>query len=82
MKRKFDIVNIEEFSGQKAQIYSVMYEGDDMTLLDHFFEDNERDHREDLEEMAAKLYVMGNDLGCRVTSLRPMKVLWQMVWWP
>lgn len=25
---KFDIVNIEEFSGQKAQIYSIMFEGD------------------------------------------------------
>lgn len=31
---KFDIINIEEFSGQKAQIYSIMYEGDDMTLMD------------------------------------------------
>lgn len=63
---KFDIVNIEEFSGQKAQIYSIMYEGDDMTLMDHFFEDNEKDHQEDLEEMASKLHVMGNDTGCRV----------------
>ena len=36
---KFDIINIEEFSGQKAQIYSIMYEGDDMTLMGHFFED-------------------------------------------
>ena len=58
---KFDIINIEEFSGQKAQIYSIMYEGDDMTLMDHFFEDNEKEHSEDLEEMASKLQVMGND---------------------
>ena len=49
---KFDIINIEEFSGQKAQIYSIMYEGDDMTLMDHYFEDNEKEHSEDLEEMA------------------------------
>lgn len=62
---KFDIINIEEFSGQKAQIYSIMYEGDDMTLMDHFFEDNENEHQEDLEEMASKLLVMGNDTGCR-----------------
>lgn len=62
---KFDIINIEEFSGQKAQIYSIMYEDDDMTLMDHFFEDNSEEHQEDLEEMAAKLRVMGNDFGCR-----------------
>lgn len=63
---KFDIINIDEFSGQKAQIYSIMYEGDDMTLMDHFFEDNGEEHQEDLEEMASKLHVMGNDTGCRV----------------
>ena len=62
---KFNIINIEEFSGQKAQIYSIMYEGDDMTLMDHFFEDNSEEHQEDLEEMASKLRVMGNDFGCR-----------------
>ena len=62
---KFEIINIEEFSGRKAQIYSVMYEGDDMTLMDHFFEDNGKDHQEELEEIASKLHVMGNDTGCR-----------------
>lgn len=49
MNMKFEIINIEEFSGRKAQIYSVMYEGDDMTLMDHFFEDNWKDHQEELE---------------------------------
>ena len=62
---KFDIVNIEEFSGEKAQIYSVMYEDDDLTLMDHFFEDNDKEHHAELEEMAEKLQVMGNDTGCR-----------------
>ena len=33
-KMKFTIENIEEFSGGMAQIYSVMFEGDDMTLID------------------------------------------------
>ena len=36
-----------------------------MTLMDHFFEDNEKEHQADLEEMASKLHVMGNDTGCR-----------------
>ena len=67
---KFDIVNIEEFSGEKAQIYSVMYEGDDMTLMDHFFEDNDNEHHSELEEMASKLQVMGNNTGCRANFFK------------
>lgn len=67
----FDIVNIEEFSGPKAQIYSIMYEGDDMTLMDHFFEDHIETHPDDLEEMALKLHVMGNDTGCRAHFFKP-----------
>lgn len=61
---KFDIVNIEEFSGGMAQIYSVMFEGDDMTLMDHFFDDNAQ-YDEELRWMATKLEAMGNDTGCR-----------------
>lgn len=62
---KFEIVNIEEFSGDMAQIYSVMFENDDMTLMDHFFEDNAQ-YKEELKEMANKLLSMGNDIGCRI----------------
>lgn len=62
---KFDIINIEEFSGQKAQIYSIMYEGDDQTLMDHFFEENMEEHEDDIREIAKKLKVMGNDTGCK-----------------
>ena len=62
---KFTIENIEEFSGGMAQIYSVMFEGDDMTLMDHFFEDNAQ-YTEELKEMANKLESMGNCTGCRI----------------
>lgn len=77
---KFDIVNIEEFSGGMAQIYSVMFEGDDMTLMDHFFEDNAQ-YSEELEEMAKKLESMGNDTGCRIQFLKRMKASQEMEWW-
>jgi hypothetical protein len=62
---KFEIVNIEEFSGGMAKIYSVMFEDDDMTLMDHFFEDNAQ-YSEEMKEMAKKLESMGNDTGCRI----------------
>lgn len=62
---KFELVNIDEFSGEMAQIYSVIFEGEDMTLMDHFFEDNAQ-YKEELTEMAKKLISMGNDTGCRI----------------
>jgi len=70
---KFDIISIEEFSGQKAQIYSIMFEGDDLTLMDHFFEENSEDHFDDLVEIASKLKVMGNDTGCRSHFFKPFE---------
>lgn len=62
---KFELVNIDEFSGDMAQIYSVIFEDDDMTLMDHFFEDNAQ-YEEELREMTKKLISMGNDTGCRI----------------
>lgn len=63
---KFEIVNIDEFSGEMAQIYSVMFEDDDMTLMDHFFEENAQQYKEEMKEMAKKLEAMGNSTGCRI----------------
>lgn len=62
---KFWIIEHEELSGPKAKIYSILLEGDDMTLAEHFFEDN-ADHEKELSEMATKLQTMGNNTGCRI----------------
>lgn len=67
---KFYILNIEEFSGHMAQIYSIMYDGDDQTLLDHFFEENAKEHEKELEEIAIRLKVMGQDTGCKLNFFR------------
>lgn len=71
---KFELVNIDEFSGEMAQIYSVIFEGDDMTLMDHFFEDNAQ-YKEELTEMAKKLISMGNAQAVEFSFLKKMKAL-------
>jgi hypothetical protein len=60
----FDIEEIKEFSGNAASIYSVIMEGEETTLLDQFFDEN-ADYEEDLNEIFNKLYVMGQETGCR-----------------
>jgi len=62
---KFELVDIDEFSGEMAKIYSVALEGDDMTLMDHFFEDNAQ-YADELKAMAEKLKAMGKSTGCRI----------------
>lgn len=44
----YEIVELEEFSGNKATIYSIVLEGDDVTLFDHFVEENIADFRNEL----------------------------------
>ena len=61
---KFDIVDLNEFSGRAAKIYSILPEKDALTLLDHFFDDN-KDYYLELKEIAAKLITMGKYTGCR-----------------
>lgn len=61
----FNIVDIEEFSGEMAKIYSIILEDDEETLLDKFFEEN-RGYEKELRNIAAKLDTMGHYTGCRI----------------
>lgn len=62
--KNFVITNMAELSGNAAQIYSVLQEGESQTLLSQFFEENAQ-YTEELEEIANKLYIMGHHTGCR-----------------
>lgn len=61
---KFEIKELEELSGEKAHIYSVVLEGDEETLLEQFFTENS-EHVEELQTMLSKIQTMANDTGCR-----------------
>ena len=60
----FDITAMSDFSGEMAHIYSVTLKGESQTLLEQFFDEN-IEHNEELNIIAQKLFVMGNDTGCR-----------------
>ena len=59
----FNIVDIEEFSGEMAKIYSLILEEDEETLLDNLFEAN-RGYEKELRNIAAKLDTLGHYTGC------------------
>ncbi len=60
----FEIVEIPEFSGGVAKIYSIMLGDDDQALIDKFFEENS-EYDAELKGIASKLIVMGQSIGCR-----------------
>lgn len=74
---KFDIVEMSDFSGDMAHIYSIMFSGEEETLLEQFFNEN-TSHTEELRTIAEKLLVMGMIQVADVISLSIMKVLPQM----
>jgi hypothetical protein len=67
--KRFEIIEISELSGPMAHIYSVAFDDDDLTLFDHFVEDNQ-EHEDDIRIMIMRLRVMGNTTGCRSQYFR------------
>lgn len=57
-------MEMEEYSGQAAHIYSVMLSGSERTLLEDFIEENEH-YKEELNSIITRLLEMGANYGCR-----------------
>ena len=60
----FDIIELADLSGEMAHIYSVTLKGDELTLLEQFFEDN-AEYVEELDTIIQKLILRGKETGCR-----------------
>ena len=60
----FRIEEDETLSGNKAKIYSVRDEGDELTYLEHFVEDNINKYPNEVGNILEKLNIMGHYTGC------------------
>ena len=63
---KIELVDLEEFSGNKAHIYSVLLDDAEDTLFDQFIEENRTLYYRDLREIVKQLKVMGDNTGCQI----------------
>jgi hypothetical protein len=61
----YEIVELEEFTGSRATVYSVILEGDDLTLFDHFVEENKTDYKTEVRSIANRLQEIGHRTGAR-----------------
>lgn len=61
----FKIVEMEDLSGGKAKIYSVILDGEETTLLEQFFEEN-KSRKRDMRKILDKIRTMANFTGCKI----------------
>ena len=61
---KFQIIEDKTLSGSAAKIYTIKENGDDMTYLDHFIEDNIEKYSQEVGIILSKLKGMGNCTRC------------------
>lgn len=61
----YEIVEIEEFTGRGATVYSLQFEDDIKTVFEHFLEENEKEYRDEILSIINRLKVIGKDTGAR-----------------
>ena len=62
---EFDIVEIEELSGDRAHIYSVLLDGEEQSLLMQFFSEFAESNAKEMDIFRRQLYSMGHVWGCK-----------------
>lgn len=70
----FTLVEIEELSGEKLKVYSIMMEEDEgigYTLYDRFIEDNKEIFKTEVEDITNRIEVMARHTGLREDFIKP-----------
>ncbi len=62
---KYEIVEIEQFSGKEAKIYTILPYGKAMTLFDEFIAINQTKYLEEILDITSRLKIIGNDTGAK-----------------
>lgn len=62
---KFEIVELEEFSGTKATVYSVWVNDSETTLFDQFVEENQAQYSQELQSIIDRLDIISRTTGAR-----------------
>ncbi len=62
---KFKIVKLNQFSGNKAGVYSIVLNNDEETLLNKFVRENEISFKSETKDILKLLYSIGHSTGVR-----------------
>jgi hypothetical protein len=76
LKVNFRIVRLNDYSGSKATIYSVILEEDEKnktTLFEHFITENLDEHSAEIQNISSRLKAIGHKTGARDVFLKTGK---------
>lgn len=62
---EYEIVELEEYSGEKARVYSVILRGDNSSLFESFVKNFSPNYPQEVSKIEIRLELMGNQLGAR-----------------
>lgn len=62
---KYEIVELEDFSGYGSKIYSIIPEGEPETLFDKFVEENVETYEKEVKEILVRIKQIGSVTGAR-----------------
>lgn len=61
---KIELVDLTEFSGDKAHVYSIVVDDAESTLFDQFVEENALSFQDEMKDIVMRLKNMGDKTGC------------------
>jgi hypothetical protein len=67
----YEIVQLEEFIGSKATIYSILPQGENETLFDIFISSHYKDYSIEIEDILHTLEMIAKKIGARENLFRP-----------
>lgn len=62
---KVRLIKISDFSGDKAHLYSVIVDDDEVSLFEQFVAENIETHRKEVMDILMRLQAMSSDYGAR-----------------
>lgn len=62
---KYEILEMESFSGRQAKIYSILPIGEEETLFEKFVHEYESGFREEIKDILKRIYQIGHTTGAR-----------------
>lgn len=72
----FDFQEIEELSGAKARVYSVVLEGEEDSLLEQFINENAHQYPKEVQKIFGKIRTMAENTGCKRTFFKEGEGVW------
>lgn len=65
------LVKLNQLSGERASIYSAIYEDDQISLFDKFLNENNISFKSELKDIVLRLKVIGGKTGAREHYFKP-----------